>query len=97
MAPTAQDKTEISISLRLSTVAREILARRAAEAGKDVAEVASELIEQAVTPAAGSDSARQLAALESFAAGMQAWTSKHVPPGHVVDDSRESIYEGRGG
>jgi hypothetical protein len=43
------------------------------------------------------DALRQLAALESFAASMAAWTSKHVPSGHVVDESRESIYEGRGG
>jgi hypothetical protein len=44
-----------------------------------------------------SDSEKQLAALESFADGMVAWTSKHLPPGHVVDDSRDTIYEGRGG
>jgi hypothetical protein len=42
------------------------------------------------------DSAHQLAALESFTEGMTAWTSQHVPPGHGVDDSRESIYQGRG-
>ena len=48
------------------------------------------------TDAATTDSARQLAALESFAASMTAWTSAHLPAGHVVDDSRESIYEGRG-
>jgi hypothetical protein len=39
------------------------------------------------------DSTRQLAALESFSAGMQAWINDHVPPGHIADDSRESIYE----
>jgi hypothetical protein len=44
-----------------------------------------------------SDSNRQLAALESFSAGMAAWTSTHLPPGHQVDDRRETIYEGRGG
>ena len=43
-----------------------------------------------------SDSEKQLAALESFSDGMVAWTSKHLPPGHVVDDSRETICEGRG-
>jgi len=42
------------------------------------------------------NSARQLAALESFADGMAKWT-RNLPPGHVVDDSREMIYEGRGG
>ena len=43
------------------------------------------------------DSARHLAALESFAAGMTAWSTAHLPPGHQTDDSRETIYEGRGG
>lgn len=42
------------------------------------------------------DSARRLTALEAFAAGMDRLT-QHLPPGHVVDDSREKIYEGRGG
>jgi hypothetical protein len=27
---------------------------------------------------------------------MQQQVSKTVPPGHIVDDSRESIYDGRG-
>lgn len=43
-----------------------------------------------------SDSIRQLAALESFSAGMKAWINGHLPPGHIADDSRESIYEDRG-
>jgi hypothetical protein len=46
---------------------------------------------------AASDAAKQIAALESFAAGMTAWTSAHLPAGHIVDDSRETIYDGRGG
>jgi hypothetical protein len=56
------------------------------------------LAEVATDPApAPSDAARQLAALESFSAGMTAWTSEHLPAGHVVDDGRETIYQGRGG
>ena len=42
-----------------------------------------------------SSSGRQLAALESFIAGMTEWTAAHLPPGHVTDDGRERIYEGR--
>ncbi|HZL36502.1 MAG TPA: hypothetical protein VFC78_14380 [Tepidisphaeraceae bacterium] len=45
---------------------------------------------------APADSARQLAALESFAQGMTQWTTKNLPRGHRVDDSRATIYEGRG-
>jgi hypothetical protein len=94
---TAPQTTEIAMKLRISKEAGERLASRAAESGRDVAEVASELIEQAVAEPVRSDSARQLTALASFAQGMTAWTSAHLPAGHVVDDSRESIYEGRGG
>jgi len=43
-----------------------------------------------------SDSTRQLAAIESFAAGMKAWTNNHLLPGYIADDSRESIYEDGG-
>jgi hypothetical protein len=50
----------------------------------------------AQTDMAPNDSARQLAALESSAAAMTAWATAHLPPGHVVDDGRERIYEGRG-
>ena len=44
--------------------------------------------------ATGSKS-RQLAAIESFANGMGTWLRQHVPVGHVVNDSRESIYADR--
>lgn len=40
--------------------------------------------------------ARQLAAIESFAGGMGAHLDRSLPVGHVVDDSRESIYPERG-
>jgi len=43
------------------------------------------------------DSKRQLAALEAFAASISAQTQGKLPPGHTVDDSRETIYESRGG
>lgn len=43
-----------------------------------------------------SDSVRQLAALESIASGMIQCANGRLPPGHIADDSRESIYEGRG-
>lgn len=88
--------SEVQMKLRLSKDAQDQLAQRAASAGKEMAEIAADLIEQAVgAPVA--DSTRQLAALESFASGMIAWTSRHLPAGYVVDDSRERIYEGRGG
>jgi hypothetical protein len=41
------------------------------------------------------DAARQLEAWNAFVARMTAFT-RDLPEGHVTDDSRESIYEGRG-
>jgi len=49
MATTAEHMTELAMKLRLSKLASEKLAQRAAESGQDVAAVASDLIEQAVT------------------------------------------------
>jgi len=49
MATTVEHMTELAMKLRLSRQASEKLAQRAAECGKDVAAVASDLIEQAVT------------------------------------------------
>jgi hypothetical protein len=42
------------------------------------------------------DAATQMQATEAFIAGMTEWVTKNVPPGHFVDDDRESIYRGRG-
>ena len=42
------------------------------------------------------DADTQMQAIESFIAGMTEWVAKNVPPGHFVDDDRQSIYQGRG-
>lgn len=49
MATTVEQTTELPMKLRLSRQASEKLAQRAAESGRDVAAVASDLIEQAIT------------------------------------------------
>jgi len=49
MATTIENTTELAMELRLSTKASDMLSKRAAESGQDVASLASELIEQAVT------------------------------------------------
>ena len=69
-----------------------IAARRELTIDAYLAEVAAE--EEALPT---SNSERQLAALEAFAAGVCAHTAGKLPPGQAVDDSRETIYEGRGG
>jgi hypothetical protein len=90
--------TELAMKLRLSDEASEKLARRAAESGRDLAAVASDLIEQAVSVPAPNDStaAQRVAAWDRWVATMREWGQNHLPAGHVVDDSRDSIYEGRG-
>lgn len=37
---------------------------------------------------------RRLAAFDAYVTSMREWGEKNLPPGHVVDDSRESIYGG---
>jgi hypothetical protein len=40
--------------------------------------------------------AQRAAAWQEMVAKWRDWARANLPPGHVVDDSRESIYEGRG-
>jgi tRNA C32,U32 (ribose-2'-O)-methylase TrmJ len=49
MATTLEPTTELNMKLRLSKAASDKLAQRAAETGRDVAAVASDLLERAVT------------------------------------------------
>lgn len=49
MATYVEQTTELLMKLRLSKQAGDKLAQRAAESGRDVAAVASDLIEQAIT------------------------------------------------
>jgi len=95
MAASADETIELK--LRLSKQVTQKLSERAAQSGRDVAGVASDLIEKAVAePAVAADLAQRITAWESWVAGMRKWGREHFPPGHAVDDSRESIYEGRG-
>jgi hypothetical protein len=55
-----------------------------------MAEIASDLIERAIT-----DQQPAEMPYAQWAAEFQAWTASHKPVCHFVDDSRESIYAGR--
>jgi len=100
MAAAPNPMSELAVSLRLSKHATEELTERAASSGQDVSAVASELIERAVTTKTDATQqptlAQRLAAWDAWVAGMREWGAKNIPAGHFVDDSRESIYEGRG-
>ena len=87
----------LQISLPPNTEAK--LRERAAAEGKDPAVFALEAVEEKLAGGNGasgqSDAADRVAAWDRFVAGMREWTQT-LPPGHHVDDSRDSIYEGRG-
>ncbi len=83
--------TELAMVVRISRQASEMLAERAAQSGRDVAAVAADLIEEAVASSAPAD-----LGYDEWAREFKSWVSSHKPSGHFVDDSRESIYAGRG-
>ena len=88
MEPSLQD---------LTPEAREAVEKLARESGKPFVDALSELIVRgaAQASAAGQGAEEQETAWQRFlAAGRE--HMKTLPDGHVVDDSRESIYSGRG-
>lgn len=89
----------MSLTIQLAPEMEARLRERAAAEGKDPAEFAVEaLVERLTAPDTATPSpvtARRLAALDRFVTGMREHV-RSLPPGHIVDDSRESIYEGRG-
>ena len=94
MATPAQKKTaEVVLTLRLSSQAREALARRAEETGKDEATLVGEAVEEKLAPSGAAPGGRTA---DQWEAEFKAWVASHRPVPHFVDDSRESIYAGRG-
>lgn len=71
------------------------LRREAAAAGKDVSTFAREALEETLS-AAETESQNIRPSKEQRLAEWRALTAGARPSGHIVDDSRESIYEGRG-
>ncbi len=88
----------MNISLPLSADVENILIRRAAAAGKDlsafVAAVVTEAVAEELEPAHPTESAARRAA--QFRERLESWTDLHPVLDHVIDDSREAIYAGRG-
>jgi hypothetical protein len=85
------------LTIQLDGPLEERLKLAAARRGDEPTALARQVLDRNLPIAdVRADAAIQLAALESFIAGMTDWVSKNVPPGHFVDDDRESIYQGRG-
>ncbi len=72
------------------------LEREASASGRDLQSLVVSALEEMVACADEEPPHDSKASREQRAAEWVAWTSGHRPLGRPVDDSRESIYEGRG-
>ncbi len=86
----------MTLRIELSPETEARLREQAAATGKDPAAFAREAVEEklALFTEATTESSRL--SVEQRIAEWMAWAESHAPLGHDVDDSRESIYEGRG-
>ena len=89
----------MTLHIPISPETESQLREKAVAVGKDVVQLARELIEQGVGGPNGSISPEtaeaRLSALHRMIARAR-HQGERLPAGYVVDDSRESIYEGRG-
>lgn len=84
----------LQIELPPETEAR--LREQAKAAGKDPAAFARDAIEEKLALSADPAAESPRLSVEQRITEWMAWAKSHAPLGHDVDDSRESIYEGRG-
>lgn len=91
----------MTVNLNLSAEAESRLRERATRTGQRVEDVVRDVVEAHLRTPADDQPARPLPASNEtvrnwaeFVHRMSALT-RDLPPGHVVDDSRESIYAGR--
>lgn len=86
----------MTIQINLTPEFEARLRREAAAAGKDVETFAREALEETLVAEVEPAAEHVNLTPEQRLAEWRAWTSSARPMGSVVDDSRESIYEGRG-
>lgn len=73
------------------------LQQRAAATGQDVASLIRQIVVDALTDTAADPPRERVdRQSEQFRQHLEALIALHSPSQHVVDDSRESIYAGRG-
>lgn len=86
----------MTLQIELSPDLEAKLRERAAAVGKDVTTFAREALEETVSLHADTGGSRPRRSTKRRVEEFLAWAASHRPLGHIVDDSRESIYEGRG-
>ncbi len=79
----------MTLQIPLSAEAEARLRERATAAGTDLATFVLRVVEQELAADEPASNAQRIAALRD-------WAASHEPLGYEADDSRESIYEGRG-
>ena len=84
----------MTLNLSFSPEVEAKLRARAAAAGKDLATLVREAVEEKLASSDGGRNSRRTA--EQWEAEFEAWVSGRKPVTHPVDDSREGIYSGRG-
>jgi hypothetical protein len=87
----------MSITVELPPETEQNLRDQARLEGKTPEEVLSQLAQQWLGNGKSADGRppNEMSA-EEWSAKLRAWAASHEPVGHFVDDSRESIYAGRG-
>jgi hypothetical protein len=85
----------MSFTIPLSDELAEKTRLRARREGKEIAAFVQEAVEEKLArPVESAASLQQN--YNQWHREFQAWIESHAPTGHCVDDSRESIYAGRG-
>ncbi|HEX4052777.1 MAG TPA: hypothetical protein VHX86_00795 [Tepidisphaeraceae bacterium] len=90
------------LDLHFSPQTEAKLQERAKETGKAVESIVSEAVEEKLAAGSNPSNAVELTPQQKarvwsdWVAGMARWASQNLPAGQIVDDSRESIYSGRG-
>ena len=72
-----------------------VLLQQAAAAGRDVPAFIREVVTERLVSTPFTARPQNMSH-EEFAKRLDAWIKRHPVVNHVLDDSRESIYEGRG-
>lgn len=85
----------MTITVPLSPETESKLHERAAATGKDVPTLIREAVEEKLA-LKGEPSAPSEMPYDRWKAAFDQWVASHRPVEHFVDDSRESIYGGRG-
>lgn len=88
----------MTLHIPLSSEAETRLREYAAAVGKPISMVIAEAIEEKLADFddEAAERSRRPRSKEQWLKEFREWVESHKPVSHFVDDSRESIYEGRG-